>query len=225
MRTVREAMTKTVVSAPEDTPFKQLVRVMREYRVSAIPIVGADGTIVGVVSEADLLLKEAPDVLTPHIFEGKQHRDERRKAEAKVAHDLMTSPPITIVPDTPVTEAARMMHEHRVKRLPVVDDAGRILGVISRVDLLADYLRDDAEILDDVRAVLRDELLLEPDAVSATVDQGVVRLEGEVERRTLVPSIWDRVRAIEGVVGIDERLTWQLDDTIIPVSPVPWVGF
>jgi CBS domain-containing protein len=225
MRTVREAMTRTVVTAPEQAPFKELVRMMREYRVSAVPIVGASGTIVGVVSEADLLLKEAPDVLTPHMFQGKVHREERRKAEGMVAHDLMTHPAVTIGPEAPVTEAARVMHEHRVKRLPVVDDEGRIQGVVSRVDLLADYLRDDAEILEDVRAILRQELLLEVDAVTATVDQGVVRLEGEVERRTLVPSIWDRVRGVEGVVGIDERLTWQLDDTIIPVSPVPWVGF
>lgn len=225
MRTVREAMTRTVVTAPEQAPFKELVRMMREYRVSAVPIVGASGTIVGVVSEADLLLKEAPDVLTPHMFQGKVHREERRKAEGKVALDLMTHPAITIAPEEPVIEAARVMHEHRVKRLPVVDAEGRIQGVVSRVDLLADYLRDDAEILEDVRAILRHELLLEVGAVTATVDQGIVRLEGEVERRTLVPSIWDRVRGVEGVVGIDERLTWQLDDTIIPVSPVPWVGF
>ena len=225
MRTVRDAMTRTVVTAPEQAPFKELVRMMREYRVSAVPIVGASGTIVGVVSEADLLLKEAPDVLTPHMFQGKVHREERRKAEGKVAHDLMTHPAVTIGPEAPVTEAARVMHEHRVKRLPVVDDEGRIQGVVSRVDLLADYLRDDAEILEDVRTILRHELLLDVDAVTATVDQGVVRLEGEVERRTLVPSIWDRVRGVEGVVGIDERLTWQMDDTIVPVSPVPWVGF
>jgi CBS-domain-containing membrane protein len=225
MRTVREAMTRTVVTAPEQAPFKDLVRMMREYRVSAVPIVGASGTIVGVVSEADLLLKEAPDVLTPHVFQGKVHREERRKAEGKVALDLMTHPAITIGPEAPVTEAARVMHERRVKRLPVVDEEGRIQGVVSRVDLLADYLRDDAEILEDVRAILRHELLLEVDSVTATVDQGVVRLEGEVDRRTLVPSIWDRVRAVEGVIGIDERLTWQIDDTIVPVSPVPWVGF
>jgi osmotically-inducible protein OsmY len=97
--------------------------------------------------------------------------------------------------------------------------------VVSRVDLLADYLRDDAEILEDVRTILYRELLIEEHAVTATVDQGVVRLEGQLERRTMVPSIWDRVRSVEGVVGIDERLTWQLDDTVIPVSPVPWVGF
>jgi len=225
MRTVRDAMTRTVVTAPEQAPFKELVRMMREYRVSAVPIVGASGTIVGVVSEADLLLKEAPDVLTPHMFQSKVHREERRKAEGMVALDLMTHPAITIGPEAPVSEAARVMHEHRVKRLPVVDDEGRIQGVVSRVDLLADYLRDDAEILEDVRTILRHELLLDVDAVTATVDQGVVRLEGEVERRTLVPSIWDRVRGVEGVVGIDERLTWQMDDTIVPVSPVPWVGF
>jgi CBS-domain-containing membrane protein len=218
-------MTKTVVTAPEEAPFKELVRVMREYRVSALPIVGPDGSIVGVVSEADLLLKESPDVLTTHVFEGKVHREERRKAEGKVARDLMTRPAITIGPDAPVTEAAKMMHERHVKRLPVVDELGRIAGVVSRVDLLADYLRDDAEILEDVRTILYRELLIEEHAVTATVDQGVVRLEGQLERRTMVPSIWDRVRSVEGVVGIDERLTWQLDDTVIPVSPVPWVGF
>jgi CBS domain-containing protein len=225
MRTVREAMTKTVVTAPEEAPFKELVRVMREYRVSAVPIVNHEGSIVGVVSEADLLLKEAPDVITPHVFQGKVHREERRKAEAKIARDLMTHPAITIRPDAPVTEAAKLMHERHVKRLPVLDESGAIIGVVSRVDLLADYLRDDAEILEDVRTILYRELLIEQHAVTASVDQGVVRLEGQLERRTMVPSIWDRVRAVEGVVGIDERLTWQLDDTIIPVSPVPWVGF
>jgi len=225
MRTVREVMTKTVVTAPEDAPFKELVRVMREYRVSALPIVNEDGAIVGVVSEADLLLKESPDVLTPHVFEGKLHREERRKAEGKVARDLMTRPAITVGPDAPVTEAAKMMHERHVKRLPVVDELGRIAGVVSRVDLLADYLRDDAEILEDVREILYRELLIPEHAVTATVDQGVVRLEGQLERRTMVPSLWDRLRCVEGVVGIDERLTWQLDDTTIPVSPVPWVGF
>jgi CBS domain-containing protein len=218
-------MTKTVVTAPELAPFKELVRVMREYRVSALPIMDDRGTIVGVVSEADLLLKEAPDVLTPHVFEGRVHKEERRKAEGKVARDLMTHPAITVEPGAPVTEAARLMHEHHVKRLPVVDAEGRLEGVVSRVDLLADYLRDDAEILEEVRTLLFRELLLEPHAVTVSVDQGVVRLEGQLERRTMVPSIWDRVRAVDGVVGIDERLTWQLDDTIIPVSPVPWVGF
>ena len=80
--------------------------------------------------------------------------------------------------------------------------------MVSRVDLLADYLRDDAEILEDVRTIMYRELLLDRHAVTASVDQGVVRLEGQLERRTLVPSVWDRVRAVEGVVGIDERLTW-----------------
>jgi CBS domain-containing protein len=225
MRIVREAMTKTVVTASEDASFKDLVRMMREFRVSAVPIVSAEGTIAGVVSEADLILKEDPEVLTSHMFDGRARRAERRKAEAKIARDLMSSPAVTIGPDAPVAEAARSMHEHRVKRLPVVDEAGGILGVVSRVDLLADYLRDDADILEDVRAILREELALEPGAVSASVEQGVVRLQGELERRGLVPSIWDRVRAVDGVVGIDERLTWRLDDTTVPLSPVPWVGF
>jgi CBS-domain-containing membrane protein len=132
---------------------------------------------------------------------------------------------VTIGPQASVADAARLMHERRVKRLPVVDLEGRIVGIVSRMDLLAEFLRADDDVEADVTRVITEDLAVPPGQVVATVHDGVVRLEGRVERRSLVPMIWEAVRAAPGVVGIDERLTWELDDTIVPVSPVPWVGF
>jgi CBS domain-containing protein len=224
-RTVADVMTRTVVVVPGSAPCKQVVRAMRDYRVSALPVTDPDGIIVGVVSEADLILREDPSVLQPHFFEGRARRDERRKAEAFVARDLMTSPAITVGPQARIVDAARLMHERHVKRLPVVDHDGRGVGIVSRMDLLAELLRDDDDIEAEVARVLVDDLAIPADQVSVLVDDGVVHLEGRLERRSLVPIIRGAVRAVEGVIGLDERLTWELDDTITPVSPVPWVGF
>jgi CBS-domain-containing membrane protein len=224
-RTVADVMTRTVVVVPGSAPFKQVVRAMREYRVSALPVTDPDGVIVGVVSEADMILREDPSVLEPHFFEGHTRRDERKKAEAFVARDLMTAPPVTAGPQASVADAARLMHERRVKRVPVVDLEGRIVGIVSRMDLLAEFLRDDDDIKAEVCRVLTDDLAVVADQILVLVDDGVVHLEGRVERRSLVPTIWGAVRAVPGVVGLDERLTWELDDTITPASPVPWVGF
>jgi CBS domain-containing protein len=117
------------------------------------------------------------------------------------------------------------MHERAIKRLPVIDLEGRIVGVVSRVDLLAEFLRDDGDIETEVIRVLADDLAITPGQILSSVDDGVVHLEGRVEMRSQVPTIWRAVRAVPGVVGLDERLTWELDDTVTPVSPVPWVGF
>ncbi len=223
-RSVRDVMTRTVVVASTQTPFKELVRLLREYRVSAVPVVGESGTIVGVVSEGDLLLHEDPAVLAPRFLEGHERKVERHKAEGLLARDLMTSPPVTIGPEATTAEAAHLMHERHVKRLPVVDAGGTILGVVSRVDLLLEYLRDDEEILSEVRRIVKEELVLAPESLQISVDEGVVSLGGQVERRTLVPAIWDRIRDVEGVVGVHERLVWDIDDTVAVAGPVPWVG-
>ena len=224
-RTVADVMTRTVMVVAGSAPFKEVVRAMREYRVSALPVTDADGFVVGVVSEADLILHADPSVLEPRFFEGHARRDARRKAEAMFARDLMTTPAVTIGPQAPVAEAAHRMHERSVKRLPVVGPEGRLLGIVSRVDLLAEFLRDDGDIESEVARVLGDDLSITPGHVTALVDDGVVRLEGRVPMRSQVAAIWRAVRAVPGVVGLDERLTWELDDTVTPVSPVPWVGF
>jgi CBS-domain-containing membrane protein len=224
IRTVSDVMTRTVVVVPTSASVKQVVRAMREHRVSALPVVDAGGAIAGVVSEADLILREDPAILEPRFFEGHLRREERRKAEARTAGELMSSPAVTIASDASVAHAARLMHDRVVKRLPVVDGAGAILGVVSRIDLLAEFLRADDDIRAEVARVLVEDLALETGQVVAAVDDGVVRLEGRVELRSMVPAVWAAVRSVPGVVGVDERLTWEFDDTRTPVSPVPWVG-
>jgi CBS domain-containing protein len=224
-RTVADVMTRTVVVVAGSAPFKEVVRAMREYHVSALPVTDPDGLVIGVVSEADLMLREDPSVLESHFFEGHTRREERRKAEASIARDLMTTPAVTIGPQAPIADGARLMHERAIKRLPVIDLEGRIVGVVSRVDLLAEFLRDDGDIETEVIRVLADDLAITPGQILSSVDDGVVHLEGRVEMRSQVPTIWRAVRAVPGVVGLDERLTWELDDTVTPVSPVPWVGF
>ena len=136
----------------------------------------------------------------------------------------MSSPAVTIASDATVAHAARLMHDRVVKRLPVVDAAGAILGVVSRIDLLAEFLRADDDIRGEVARVLVEDLALETGQVVPAVDDGVVRLEGRVELRSMVPSVWAAVRSVPGVVGVDERLTWEFDDTRTAVSPLPWVG-
>ena len=218
-------MTRTVVVVAGSAPFKDVVRAMREHHVSALPVTDPDGLVVGVVSGADLILREDPSVLEPHFFEGQARREERRKAEAAFARDLMTTPAVTIGPQAPVAEAAQLMHERAIKRLPVVDLEGRIVGVVSRIDLLAEFLRDDDDIATEVTRVLAEDLAITPGQILSFVDDGVVHLQGRVAMRSQVPTIWGAVRAVQGVVGVDDRLSWELDDTITPVSPVPWVGF
>jgi CBS-domain-containing membrane protein len=225
MRTVADVMTRTVVVVAGSAPFKEVARAMREHRVSAVPVIDPDGLVVGVVSEADLVLREDPSVFEQHFLERRVRRAERRKAEASVARDLMTTPAVTIGPQATVAEAAHVMHEHSVKRLPVIDLDGRIAGIVARVDLLAEFLRADDDIEADVTRVLAEELAIGPGQVRPSVDDGVVRLDGRVALRSEIPTVWSAVRAVPGVVGLDARLTWELDDTITPVSPVPWVGF
>lgn len=223
--TVRDVMTRTVVAAPLGTTFKELVRRMHEYRVGSIPVIGEDETIVGIVTEGDLLLKRDPELLEWHLLEGSHRRTERRKALGRVARDLMSAPPITIAPTATTSDAAHLMHERSVKQVPVVDDHGHILGIVSRVDLLAAFLRSDDAIADEVTAFIAARLP-DPQGVEVSVREGVVRLEGIVEHRTLAQRIVDRIRLFDGVVAVEaERLDWEVDDTVQPVSPVPWVGF
>jgi CBS domain-containing protein len=214
MKTVDDVMTRTVVVVSERAPYKEIVRLMEDHRVSALPVITESGRVVGIVSEADLLLKEEYPPLEPGRAPlVRRHRAERAKASASVAEDLMTREVITIRPSASLTEAARVMHRHGVKRLPVVGPEAEIVGIVSRRDLLKVFLRDDAEILLEVRdRVLGDVLVLGPSAVRAMVHEGTVYLDGTVEQRSLIPIIVRLVHAVDGVVAVDERLQWAVDD-------------
>jgi CBS domain-containing protein len=214
-RTVRSLMTHNVVTARPGTGFKEIVDTMATERVSALPVVDAEGHVVGVVSEADLLPRLDPPRDRAHaLLIGRRRRAVAAKAAGDVAADLMTTPAVTIGPDATAGAAARLMQQHRVKRLPVVDGEGRLVGIVSRRDLLATYLRADTDIRAEVREnVLRRDLLIGPTEVTASVHEGVVTLTGTVDRRSTARIVDRLVGTVTGVVDVANRLRWQYDDS------------
>ncbi|HEX7464047.1 MAG TPA: CBS domain-containing protein [Actinomycetota bacterium] len=226
-RTVQDVMTRTVVVVNDSAPFKEVVRLMQESGVSALPVVDAGGRLVGIVSEGDLILKEDPNLEGEgHLFESRQHRVERQKAAGVVAAQLMTAPVITVAPDAALGEAARLMHHHAVKRLPVVGPEGTVVGIVSRADLLKVFLREDAEIAHQVTEdIIRRTLWIDPATIQVTVEEGVVSLDGQIERRSLIPVLVGLVRALEGVVGVENHLSYLVDDTTPSHElPQPWTA-
>jgi CBS-domain-containing membrane protein len=207
--TVSEVMTTGVVAVREDADFKEMVMVMRRRRVSAFPVIDADCRVIGVVSEADLLLKEAAQAARRGRAGPGDLRAGRSKAAGVTAAEVMSAPPVTIAPDAPVADAARRMQSRRVKRLPVVDRHGRLLGIISRADVLSVFERPDADIWDDVvKDVIVGEFGLDPEMFVVTVRSGVVTVTGSVDRRPDALSLLDALRHLEGVVALRDRLSY-----------------
>ncbi|MCP9210381.1 CBS domain-containing protein [Streptomyces cucumeris] len=214
-RTVGELMTRPVVKAPRDLPFKELVELLTEHDVTAVPVVDRAGHPVGVVSEADLLRKSAGEadpsgrLPVPHL-----EAWERAKARGARAEELMSSPVVCARPEWSVVEAARVMSDRCIKRLPVVDETDELLGIVSRGDLLRVFLRRDDAIQDEIeRDLLRRTLRLAPSAVSVEVCRGEVTLDGSVEDRSLIPVIVRLCRSVDGVVSVTERIAYGTDDT------------
>jgi CBS-domain-containing membrane protein len=196
-RTVQDVMTREVVAVRGPTPFKELVRLLSKHRITALPVLDDAGRmVVGVVSESDLALKEVPPLREAHtpVFETAQHRGERAKAASLSAAELMTAPAVTVGPEELVATAARRMYDRRVKRLPVVDNSGALVGIVTRADLLKVFLRSDEELRFEVLDhVIGDLLRLPPGAVEVEVSDGVVAVESE--------------------------LHWQADETTAQVPP------
>lgn len=218
---VRDVMTSDVVAVREDTPFRQIVDVLAERGVSAVPVVDSVGHVVGVVSEADLLHKMefAGEVPERHLLEGRRRRVARTKATGDVARELMTSPAVTVFADTSVIEAARIVYGENVKRLPVIDELGRLVGIVSRGDLLRVHLRPDEEIHGEiVDYVLAKVLWVQPGQVRVRVDGGVVKLTGQLDRRTDCELAVHLTRAIAGVVDVVDELSFGFDDTLATSS-------
>ncbi|WP_128378854.1 CBS domain-containing protein [Streptomyces cavernae] len=195
--TVSEVMTHTVVAVGRDAPFKEIVELFDQWKVSALPVLEGEGRVIGVVSEADLLPKEE--------FRGAADDEgaieERIKAGALTAGELMSAPAVTVHADASLAEAARIMARRRVKRLPVVDAVGMLQGVVSRGDLLKVFLRPDAEIAEEIRDSVLGRLPTDR-PLTVSVSEGVVTLGGTMAERTLVPVVARAVRAVEGVVDI-----------------------
>jgi CBS-domain-containing membrane protein len=225
-RTVGDVMTRAVVLVNDSASFKEIVRRMEGSGVSALPVVDAEERLVGIVSEADLLLKEE-HALGPvrwRLFDRRLRRIERAKSEGLVAAQVMTAPVITVGPEASLGQAARLMHQKRVKRLPVLDAEGKVIGIVSRADLLTVFMRPDNEIQREVaERVLIRTLSIGPDRVRTTVRDGVVTVEGSVERRGLISLLTGLVRGVDGVVGVEERLSYEFDDAAVrPDLFTPW---
>jgi CBS-domain-containing membrane protein len=222
-RSVGDVMATPVVGVQPDTSFKETVRLLQEHRISALPVVDPDGRLLGIVSETDLALKEEhlPDDPVP-FFAGAARREQRAKARGITAGDFMSTPVETVLPGASLNAAARLLHRRGVRHLPVVDHLGRVVGIITRRDLLKVFLRPDGDIRREiVGAVLRMTFHLPADAVQVEVAEGVVVVSGRVPWRSSKLEIVDRVRALDGVVDVVDRLSWTHDDTV-GATATPW---
>jgi CBS domain-containing protein len=212
---IRDVMTKEVLSVAPETPLKEVARLLVEKRVSGLPVVSA-GKVLGVISEGDLLFKERgpagkPSVL--HWLFDPHGADAQLKLEATTASDAMTSPGVTIESRRPIPVAAALMLEKGVNRLPVVD-GDKLVGIVTRADLVRAFARDDAEITEEIKEeIFRRGMWLDaPDEIAVSIAEGEVRLDGQVERRTEAEVAEALVGQVTGVVSVDSRLTWREDD-------------
>ncbi|MEU1273712.1 CBS domain-containing protein [Streptomyces sp. NPDC005799] len=220
---VGSVMSTEVVRAEYGTPFKEVARMLGEHRISGLPVVDEDDKVIGVISETDLMARQAD---TPDPFEPRKRfrfaaltasaRRQAAKAGARTAGQLMSEPPVTVHADNTIVEAARTMAEHRVERLPVLDEADRLVGIVTRRDLLKVFLRPDAEIRTEVvEEVLVRALWLPPRSIDVAVTEGVVTLTGHMERKSETEIAISMTRQIDGVVAVVDKLTFRLDDSHI----------
>jgi len=215
---VRDVMTKKVVTVDRLTPFSDIVSLLTEHRISGVPVLMMGRHVAGVVSEADLLALEDEEVrgarMESHAT-GRWRRPLRRVHWGLTAGALMSAPAVTTYPDATIPRAAQIMTSHHIRRLPVVREDGRLIGIVTRRDLLSVFLRPDAEVAEHVRALLDDVLPADPGSVTATVRDGVVILTGQPEApedRELMPAairlIWD----VDGVIDVINRLGEQVGE-------------
>ncbi len=219
--TVQDVMTTEVVSVSVDTPYAEVVSLLADRKVSALPVLDGFNRVVGVVSEADLLHKVEfiGDDTDFRFFEWGTKKANRAKANATTAGDLMTSPAVTVQPGVSLVIAAKRMENDHIKRLPVLDEMGRLIGIVSRRDLLKMYLRSDAEVRDEVvEGVLRQLLWIDPLTVQVEVSDGIVTLSGEVDRKSTAQIAVHVTKRVPGVVQVSDHLAFDYDDTTIPTG-------
>ena len=216
---VAQVMTRQVAAVRSETPLKDVAALMVGKGISGVPVVSDDGSVLGVVSEADFVIKErGPEgvrhrLLARFFGESRSTLAQLAKIEAQTAGAAMTSPAVTVHADDTLREAAEQMAARKINRLPVVEN-GRLVGIITRADVVRAYVRPDAEL----ERLVREEVLaktafaLEPDSFVVRVKDGVVHLEGRVDRRSLAETIVEVIRDLGGVVCTTSDLSWELDD-------------
>jgi len=214
--TVDDVMTTKVVSVDQGASYRSVVDILIQHRVSAVPVVDPFLRVAGVVSEADLLRKiEYAGDEAPRTFESRRRRGERGKALARTAANLMSAPAVTALTGTSLAAAARRMDAEGVKRLPVVDELGRLAGIVTRSDLLKVHLRPDADIRADVEAgVLHETLAGRADEVTVTVEDGAVTLAGKAELWSTSYEASRLTKQVPGVVEVTGKVSFAVDDRL-----------
>ena len=207
--TVKDVMTADVVGVRRDTSFKDMVGMLSMSRISALPVVDEAEHVIGVVSEADMLIKEADQGSDPGFFTGLRRRRDHEKAAGICAADLMSSPAIVIRPDEPVQHAARLMYDRGVKRLVVVDEAGHLAGIVSRSDVLGVFGRPDEDIHREITGqVILSAFLTDPRMFDVRVRDGIVTIAGQPETSELGKEIVEAIRRLDGVVAVHDQLSY-----------------
>ncbi|MFJ5533714.1 CBS domain-containing protein [Streptomyces sp. NPDC093261] len=221
---VGSVMTADVIRAEYRTPFKEVARLLADRHISGLPVVDDDDKVIGVISETDLVARQSEALgadeprrrfrfagLTPGA------RRQAAKSRAFTAGQLMTAPPVTVHAEETIAEAARTMAQRRVERLPVLDEEDRLVGIVTRRDLLQVFLRSDAEIRDEViEEVLIRTLRLSPRTIDVFVVEGVVTLTGRLVRKSETGIAVSMTRQIDGVVAVIDQLTYRFDDSRLP---------
>jgi CBS domain-containing protein len=216
-RLVGELMTTSVVTVSPETPFKEIARKLAHDDVSAVPVLDEQDRPLGVVSEADLMRHQAagedPVGLLPPV---RLAPDDAARSNGTTARELMTAPAVCARPDWTVVEGARVMNDQALKRMPVVDEAGRLIGIISRSDLLRVFLRNDRAIGEEIRHdILAQTLRLSADVVRVDVKDGEVTLTGTLESRSEREVLVRLCRGVDGVVGVTDALERRAEDTAV----------
>lgn len=226
MTTIRDVMTRPVVSVRSDTPLKEVAQLLIDRRISGLPVVDDDGAVLGVVSEADFLIKEQGAEAVPHrrlarIFgESSESRSWLAKLAALTAGEAMTAPAVSVSSHCRIVEAAGIMTARGFNRLPVIED-GRLVGIVTRADLIRAYVRSD----DDLANAIRDDVLmrvlwLDPAAFTVVVLDGVASISGHVERRSIAEMVEQAVAMVPGILNVHVDLTWAMDDSRTEAAPL-----
>jgi CBS domain-containing protein len=204
---VRDVMTTAVVTVDRITPYKEIARTLSEHQISGVPVLTMGRHVAGVVSEGDLLAARDHNPMAGH---GLRHRlASRKQHQGRTAQQLMTAPAVTTNPDATISGAARLMNAHHVRRLPVVDPHGKLIGVVSRRDLLSVFLRPDADIARQIGEILAELLPGGPAGIEVAVRNGVVILTGQLEQD-----------AEQDLIPVAVRLAWDIDGVVDVVNKV-----
>jgi CBS domain-containing protein len=218
--TVQDVMTHEVVTVRFETSYHDIVSLMAARGVSAVPVIDDFDRVLGVVSEADLLRKiEYGSEDAPRFFEWGTRKKDKVKAHGGTAAELMSTPPVTVPPNASLVSAAKLLDREHVKRLPVINELGRLVGIVSRSDLLSVYLRPDHAIGEEIAEnVLKGVLQLDVTEVQTEVAEGIATLTGQVDRKSTAQIAVHLTRSVPGVIDVADKLSFAYDDTVVAAN-------